>query len=547
MREIKGIGISEGIAMGKVRFLGAAKAPAAGHAGSAEEEYNRYLKALDETDSQLEKLYLKAQQTAGNEQAEIFAIHRMMLGDPEFGEIVKQVTSGGRTAEYAVSVAAKQLSMRLEKMSDDYMRARAADVLDAARSLQNTLSGSGEINIELPAVIAAKELMPSDTVRIDRSVILGFVTNRGSVNSHMAILARSMQIPALVCDVDLSEINGSFCIVDGGTGKLIIDPTPYVTASYNIMQEEMKKTRERLKKLINAPSVTKNGARFSIFANIASSADALDAKKQGAEGIGLFRSEFLYIGKTAPPTEGEQFEHYRSVLNSFPDSTVIIRTFDIGADKRADYLRMLNEENPALGFRGIRLFLKREELAVTQFCAILRAAAFGDIRIMLPMITDGQQILDAKKLLQKAKQKLERRGEKFCSDIKLGIMIETPAAALETERMCEYSDFFSIGTNDLIQYTLAADRQNENVAALCNAAHPSVLKLIKISVEAAKKHGKWIGICGEAARDTSLTPFFLSLGVDELSVSPGFITNLRNAAADIDISNADEIIKGYLE
>ncbi len=359
MREIKGIGISEGIAMGKVRFLGAAKAPAAGHAGSAEEEYNRYLKALDETDSQLEKLYLKAQQTAGNEQAEIFAIHRMMLGDPEFGEIVKQVTSGGRTAEYAVSVAAKQLSMRLEKMNDDYMRARAADVLDAARSLQNTLSGSGEINIELPAVIAAKELMPSDTVRIDRSVIFG-----GLLQTAVLLIRiwRSLQevckFRRLYAMLIFLKLTTAFCIVDGGTGKLIIDPTPYVTASYNIMQEEMKKTRERLKKLINAPSVTKNGARFSIFANIASSADALDAKKQGAEGIGLFRSEFLYIGKTAPPTEGEQFEHYRSVLNSFPDSTVIIRTFDIGADKRADYLPMLNEENPALGFRGIRLFLK---------------------------------------------------------------------------------------------------------------------------------------------------------------------------------------------
>ena len=546
MEIFKGKGISKGIAIGNLFWYSKTLEEKKYEISNPTEEYSRFLKALNKADKELETLYTKALNTAGEEQAEIFSIQRMMIGDPDFCEIVETTIKEEKiNAEFAVDTAAKTLSKRLKESDNEYMQARALDVFDSANKLKEVLRGKKPALPKEERIIAADELLPSDTIRIKRDDVLAFITRLGSANSHMSILSRSMGIPAIILDEDLEKYNGAFCIVDGESGEVIISPTADISAEYNQRLESILKEKAQLDIMCSLPSITLNGDKCEIYANIGSLSEAKMAKDSGAEGIGLFRTEFLFLGRNAPPDEEEQFEIYKSVASLFSDEPIIIRTLDIGADKCANYFGLPKEENPALGYRGIRVFLDREDISMPQLRAILRASVYGNIKILLPMIVSLTELRKARALIDKAKTQLQREGKSFNLQIDIGIMAETPAAAIMTEELCTELDFISIGTNDLTQYTLAADRQNSLVEHINNNNIP-VLRLIKYIVDVAKRKGKWVGICGELAADKDLSPFFVSLGIKELSVATPHITQLRKNIRSIDIDSRKEVIKAAL-
>lgn len=506
-------------------------------AENPEAEVERLEKAKEAAGSQLEELYQKALVEAGEEQAMIFDVHKMMLEDEDYLDSIRgMIRDEKMNAEYAVSLTGDNFAGVFASMDDEYMKARSADVLDISKRLIRILAGVGEEGIvsEEPVILLADDLSPSETVQMDKSKTLAIVTKHGSTNSHTAILARSMNIPALVqTDVALlEEYSGAKAVVDGFSGTFIINPEDSVLDTMVQKKMEYEKERTALQELKGKDNITSDGRRINLYANIGNVSDVDKVLESDAGGIGLFRSEFIYLGREDYPSEEEQFHIYKEVLSKMEGKKVIIRTLDIGADKQVDYFKLPKEENPAMGFRAIRICLERPEVFKTQLRAIYRASAFGTAAIMFPMIISVGEIRKIKKIVEEVKEELTKEGISF-NRVELGIMIETPAAAVISDELAKEVEFFSIGTNDLTQYTLAIDRQNQNLDDFYDSHHEAVLRLIRMTVENGHKAGIWVGICGELGGDTTLTKTFVDMGVDELSVSPTYVLSVRKAVRDI--------------
>ena len=506
-----------------------------------EQEMARYEKAKAEGIKQLQGLYDKALREVGEANAAIFEVHQMMMEDDGYNESVENIIrSQGVNAEYAVATTGDNYAQMFSAMDDDYMRERAADVRDISERLLTILNGeeTGAVDADEPKIIVAEDLAPSETVQLDKDKVLSFVTVKGSLNSHTAILARTMAIPALVTtSVALeSEMDGRLGIVDGADGTFYVDPDEETLAEMKKRQEEDLSRKQLLLTLKGKENVTLDGQKVMLYANIGNIKDLATVIQNDAGGIGLFRSEFIYLEKEDFPTEEEQFQIYRQVAQTMAGKRVIIRTLDIGADKQCDYFHMEHEENPALGCRAIRICLTRPEIFKTQLRALFRASAFGKIAIMYPMITSVQEVRKIKEIVEEVKAELTSQGVEF-GNPEQGIMIETPAAAIISDDLAKEVDFFSIGTNDLSQYTMAIDRQNPQLDLFFDPHHPAVLRMISLVVENAHKAGIWAGICGELGADQSLTKEFLAMGVDELSVSPGSILPLRKIILETNVTD----------
>ena len=506
-----------------------------------EQEMARYEKAKAEGIKQLQGLYDKALREVGEANAAIFEVHQMMMEDDGYNESVENIIrSQGVNAEYAVATTGDNYAQMFSAMDDDYMRERAADVRDISERLLTILNGeeTGAVDADEPKIIVAEDLAPSETVQLDKDKVLSFVTVKGSLNSHTAILARTMAIPALVnTSVSLeSEMDGRLGIVDGANGTFYVDPDEETLAEMKKRQEEDLSRKQLLLTLKGKENVTLDGQKVMLYANIGNIKDLATVIQNDAGGIGLFRSEFIYLEKEDFPTEEEQFQIYRQVAQTMAGKRVIIRTLDIGADKQCDYFHMEHEENPALGCRAIRICLTRPEIFKTQLRALFRASAFGKIAIMYPMITSVQEVRKIKEIVEEVKAELTSQGVEF-GNPEQGIMIETPAAAIISNDLAKEVDFFSIGTNDLSQYTMAIDRQNPQLDLFFDPHHPAVLRMISLVVENAHKAGIWAGICGELGADQSLTKEFLAMGVDELSVSPGSILPLRKIILETNVTD----------
>lgn len=503
----------------------------------AEAEVARFEAAKETAIGQLDDLYEKALAEAGEEQAMIFDVHKMMLDDGDYLDAITGLIRREKVnAEYAVHTTGEQFAAVFASMDDDYMKARSADVKDISGRVIRILSGIGDGSIasEEPVILLADDLTPSETVSLDKSKILAFVTRNGSANSHTAILARSMNIPALVqTDVELlKEYHGMDAVVDGLDGKLYLDPEEAVLAELVQKKEACGRERAELEKLIGLDNVTRDGRKINVYANIGSPEDVDKVLLNDAGGIGLFRSEFLYLGREDYPSEEEQFEIYKEVLSRMEGKKVIIRTLDIGADKQVDYFKLPKEENPAMGYRAIRICLDRIDVFKTQLRAIYRASVYGTAAIMFPMIISVKEILRIKEIVEEVKAELTAAGIEI-APVELGIMVETPAAVMISEELAKEVSFFSIGTNDLTQYTLAIDRQNQSLDTIYDSHHPAVLRMIQMTIENGHKGGAWVGICGELGADTTLTKTFVDMGIDELSVSPTYVLGLRKAIREI--------------
>ena len=504
-----------------------------------EQEMARYEKAKAEGIKQLQGLYDKALREVGEANAAIFEVHQMMMEDDGYNESVENIIrSQGVNAEYAVATTGDNYAQMFSAMDDDYMRERAADVRDISERLLTILNGeeTGAVDADEPKIIVAEDLAPSETVQLDKDKVLSFVTVKGSLNSHTAILARTMAIPALVnTSVSLeSEMDGRLGIVDGADGTFYVDPDEETLAEMKKRQEEDLSRKQLLLTLKGKENVTLDGQKVMLYANIGNIKDLATVIQNDAGGIGLFRSEFIYLEKEDFPTEEEQFQIYRQVAQTMAGKRVIIRTLDIGADKQCDYFHMEHEENPALGCRAIRICLTRPEIFKTQLRALLRAAVYGNLSIMYPMITSTEEVKKIYEIVAEVEEELKAQEIQYKIP-EQGIMIETPAAAIISDRLAEMVDFFSIGTNDLTQYTLAIDRQNEKLDEFYNPHHEALLRMIQMVVDNAHKCGKWAGICGELGADTTLTEEFVRMGLDELSVAPSMVLKLRKIVREMKV------------
>lgn len=502
----------------------------------AEAEVRRYHQATEEAKRQLQELYQKAVKEVGEASAAIFDVHQMLLEDLDYVDSVENIIRNqGLNAEYAVATTGDNFSNMFAAMDDDYMKERAADVRDVSDRLVKVLAGAAESegHGDVPSILLADDLAPSQTVQLDKSKVLSFVTRHGSTNSHTSILARTMNIPALIGVDYRDDMQGRMAVVDGYSGKLIIDPDQDTLANYQVKQSEDAEKARLLQELKGKEDVTLDGRHIQLYANIGGVGDVASVHANDAQGIGLFRSEFLYLEAKDFPTEEEQFQAYKTVAENMAGKKVIIRTLDIGADKKVDYFHLDQEDNPALGYRAIRICLTRPEIFKTQLRAIYRASHFGTISIMFPMIISVDEVRRARAIAEEVKAELEELGLPY-GDVELGIMIETPAAAIMSDELAKEVDFFSIGTNDLTQYTLAIDRQNPKLEAFNDPHHPAILRLIAMVIENAHKYGAWAGICGELGADTSLTETFIKMGVDELSVSPSMVLRVRDKIRSID-------------
>lgn len=537
MKEYKGKSVFGGIAIGRIKVYNKSEQQVKRvHIDDTEHEKKRYYAAVDKAARQLQELYDKAVKEVGEANAAIFEMHQIMLTDDDYKESVENIIESQHVnAEYAVA----QTGDNYAAMEDEYMRGRSADVKDISERLINILSGFNASSMvsDEPVIIVAEDLAPSETVQLDKDKILSFVSVKGSVNSHTAILARTMGIPALIGTpvIPDNDIDGKMGIVDGNSGCLYVDPDNEKLGYYRKKQDEQLKQKELLQLLKGREDITIDGRKIKLYANIGNVKDVMTVKANDAAGIGLFRSEFIYLERDTFPTEEEQFNIYRTVAENMAGKPVIIRTLDIGADKQCDYFNMDKEDNPALGMRAIRICLTRTEIFKTQLRALYRASAYGNINIMYPMIANMWEIDRIKEIEKEVRDELKQQGIDI-GDVQTGIMIETPAAVMLSDELAEKVDFFSIGTNDLTQYTLAVDRQNPKLDSFFDPHHPAVLKMIKMVVDNAHKAGIWAGICGELGADTSLTREFLKMGVDELSVSPGRILPIRKIILDTDVS-----------
>lgn len=503
----------------------------------AEAEIGRVSLAVEKAKEQLGRLYDKAVKEVGEASAAIFEVHQMIMEDEDFLDAIhNMIRTEMVNAEYAVAVTGDNFSEMFAGMDDDYMKARAADIKDISNRLVQNLQGKDDtdLNSSEPAVIVADDLSPSETVQMDKEKILAFVTVHGSSNSHTAILARMMNIPALIgvpLDLDMIQ-SGMTAVVDGFKGEVIFEPDEQVRVEAKERMDEEKEKLDLLQSLKGKENITLDGKKINIFANIGSVGDVGYVLENDAGGIGLFRSEFLYLGRDDFPTEEEQFQAYKQVVQMMAGKKVIIRTLDIGADKQVEYFNLDKEENPAMGYRAIRICLKQPEIFVTQLRALFRAAVFGNLSIMYPMITSVEEVQKIYEIVESVKAELEKDGVPYKVP-EQGIMIETPAAVMISDELAELVDFFSIGTNDLTQYTLAIDRQNAKLDEFYNAHHKAILRMIQMTVENAHKAGKWVGICGELGADLELTKEFVRMGVDELSVAPSMVLRLRKAIREM--------------
>lgn len=540
MITIKGKSVFGGVSIGKLVFYKRDdKVIKRIRIENPDEEWKRFLEAKDTAVSQLKELYEKALEDVGEANAMIFEIHQMMLEDLDYQESIENIIRTQEVnAEYAVATTADNFSQMFAAMDDAYMQGRAADVKDVSERVLDILCGvnNNMKSLDEPCVIAADDLAPSETVQLDKSKVLGFATMYGSSNSHTAILARTMNIPAVIgLGEELSQdYDGKAVIIDGFTGKLYVDPDE---ETIKIMQEKRAKDLEQkalLEQLKGKENITKSGQKINVYANIGNVSDLGAVLKNDAGGIGLFRSEFLYLENSDFPTEEQQFAVYKQVAESMAGKKVIIRTLDIGADKQVDYFGLDKEENPALGYRAIRICLTRPEIFKTQLRALYRAAVYGNISIMFPMIISVEEVRKIKEMITEIKTELRESGIPFKEDVELGIMIETPAAVMVSRELAKEVDFFSVGTNDLTQYTLAIDRQNSKLDPFYDPHHPAVLAMIRMAAESAHAEGAWIGICGELGADLELTEEFLSMGLDELSVSPAMVLPLRKKIRECD-------------
>lgn len=533
MVTISGKSVFGGVSIGKLLFYKRSeKVIKRTHVDNVDDEWARFQKAKDTAVSQLKELYEKALDDVGEANAMIFEIHQMMLEDLDYLESIENIIRTQEVnAEYAVAATADNFAKMFAAMDDAYMQGRAADVRDVSERVLDILCGvsKGMKEMDEPCIIAADDLAPSETVQLDKSKVLGFATMFGSSNSHTAILARTMNIPAVIGmgEALLQEYDGKDAIIDGFTGTLYIDPDE---ETMKAMQEKRARDLEQkalLETLKGKENVTRSGQKINVYANIGNVSDLGAVLKNDAGGIGLFRSEFLYLENSDFPTEEQQFAVYKQVAESMAGKKVIIRTLDIGADKQVDYFGLDKEENPALGYRAIRICLTRPEIFKTQLRALYRAAVFGNLSIMFPMIISVKEVLKIKEIIAEVKEELTSEGIPFKDDVELGIMIETPAAVIVSRELAKEVDFFSVGTNDLTQYTLAIDRQNSKLDEFYDPHHPAVLAMIKMAADNAHAEGAWIGICGELGADLELTEEFLKMGLDELSVSPAMVLPLR--------------------
>lgn len=509
-----------------------------------EAETERFLAAKEQAKEQLAVFYEKALKEVGEVNAMIFEVHQMMLDDPDYTEsITNMIVTQKVNAEFAVATTGDNFSQMFAAMDDDYMRERAADVKDISNRVISILQGAthGGMTGDEPVILLADDLAPSETVQLDKSKVLSFVTRHGSTNSHTAILARTMNIPALI-GVDFPEeesgsvtLDGAFGIVDGYTGKLYVNPDEETLASYRAKKEEDEQKKRLLQELKGKENITLDGRKINIYANIGGVADVANALANDAGGIGLFRSEFLYLESEDYPTEEAQFSAYKTVAENMAGKKVIIRTLDIGADKQVGYFGLEKEENPAMGYRAIRICLDRKDIFKTQLRAIYRASYYGTISIMFPMIISVSEVKQIKQIIAEVKRELKEAGIPY-KDCEIGVMIETPAAVMISDLLAKEVDFFSIGTNDLTQYTLAIDRQNPKLDSIYDAHHEAVLRMLQMVVDNGHKEGCWVGICGELGADLTLTEQFLRMGFDELSVSPSMILKVRDKVRNTDLS-----------
>ena len=535
MITIQGKGVSAGVGVGPLYFYHRAKTTITRRkVEDTDAEWHRFKAAQTTAIEQLGDLAEKARAEAGDEAAMLFETHQMMAEDLDYEEAIEaQIKEEGNNAEAAVADVAAQFADMFASMEDSYMQARAADVKDVSNRILGILCGvvEGGIASEVPVILAADDLAPSETVQMDKSKILGFITAGGSGSSHTAILARTMGIPAIVGvgNALKPEYEGRQVIIDGSTGNVVIDPDDMTRDRLLKKREEALRLQRLLESLKGQPNITKDGKSIRIYCNIGSPDDVHAVEVNDGGGIGLFRSEFLYLNCDDYPTEDQQFEAYRQVVAAMEDKEVIIRTCDIGADKQIGYFNLPREDNPAMGMRALRISLTRPDFFVTQLRALYRASAYGKLGIMFPMVTSVWEVREAKKICESVKKQLKAEGIPYDENVSLGIMIETPAAAIMSDRLAKEVDFFSCGTNDLTQYTLACDRQNNDLGRFYDPHHPAVLRLLKLVADNAHKNGIWVGICGELASDLTLTETFLAIGIDELSVSPRAVLPLRNA------------------
>lgn len=540
MQTYKGKSVFGGIAIGKISvYKKDEQLVKRVKIEDADAEMARYTEARNTAAEQLQKLYDKALKEVGEANAAIFEVHQMMLEDEDYNESVENIIRAQMVnAEYAVASTADNFAQMFEAMDDDYMRGRAADVRDISERVINVLAGgtNGALDSDEPVIIVADDLAPSETVQLDKDKVLSFVTAHGSENSHTAILARTMAIPALIgTEIDLDEtVNGKLAIVDGVNGVVYVDPDAELLAEMQQKQQEEQEKKRLLQTLKGKENVTLDGQKVMLYANVGNIKDLGIALQNDAGGIGLFRSEFIYLGQDHYPTEEEQFQIYKTVAETMAGRRVIIRTLDIGADKQCDYFELDKEENPAMGLRAIRICLTRPEIFKTQLRALFRASVYGNINIMYPMIISVDEVRRIKAIVEEVKAELTEQGIEYGNPAQ-GIMIETPASVMMSRELAEEVDFFSIGTNDLTQYTLAIDRQNSKLDGFFDSHHPAVLRMIQMTVENAHKAGIWCGICGELGADQSLTKDFLAMGVDELSVSPGSILPIRKIILETNV------------
>ena len=538
MQEFSGKSVYKGLAMGRVVVLrGNDFAVKRVKIERCEEEIRRVQDAAEKAAEQLQRLYDKAVKEVGEASAAIFEVHQMMLEDEDYLEAIHNMIHTERVnAEYAVAITGDNFSEMFAEMDDDYMKARAADIKDVSNRLIRNLQGKESCNLDTsePAVIIADDLSPSETVQMDKEKILAFVTVHGSTNSHTAIIARMMNIPALIgVPLELDEIQtGTMAIVDGFRSVVVFEPDEKTCIETKKMMDEEKEKLLLLQNLKGKENVTLDGRKINIFANIGSVGDVGYVLENDAGGIGLFRSEFLYLGRTDFPTEEEQFQAYKQVAQMMAGKKVIIRTLDIGADKQADYLNLGKEDNPAMGYRAIRICLKQQDIFKTQLRALFRASAFGNVSVMYPMITSVEEVKKIHEIVYEVKEELSRDGVPYKIP-EQGVMIETPAAVMISDELAELVDFFSIGTNDLAQYTLAIDRQNEKLDEFYNPHHRAILKMIQMVVDNAHKCGKWAGICGELGAELELTETFVQMGVDEISAAPSMVLKLRKKVREV--------------
>ena len=539
MITLTGKSVFGGVAIGKISFYKRSeKTIKREHVEDTDAEYQRFKDAQKIALDQLKKLYDKAMADVGEANAMIFEVHQMMLEDLDYVESIENIIKTQNVnAEYAIATTSDNFAQMFASMDDAYMQGRAADVKDISERLLGILSGTIDsiVQTDEPSIIAADDLAPSETVQLDKDKVLAFTTMYGSSNSHTAILARTMNIPAIIGlgEALTQEYDGKMAIVDGFTGIMYIDPDEKTMEEMKAKQQKDLEQKALLEQLKGKENITKEGQKINVYANIGNVADLGAVLKNDAGGIGLFRSEFLYLENETYPTEEQQFAVYKQVAETMAGKKVIIRTLDIGADKQVDYFNMDKEENPALGYRAIRICLTRPEIFKTQLRALYRAAVYGNLSIMFPMIISVAEVKKIKEIIEEVKDELKAEGIPYKEDVETGIMIETPASVMVSRELAKEVDFFSVGTNDLTQYTLAIDRQNSKLDEFYDPHHPAVLSMIKMAADNAHAEGKWIGICGELGADLELTEEFLKMGLDELSVSPAMVLPLRKRIRDL--------------